>query len=463
MFSSLTNIPIEDHSKAQATPIVAVAEHEWVAWAAHAPRHVTALAEHTGFNGQAERVLTAQRADGSIGPILFGLGAGDDPMLIGALSARLPPGRYRLDRAPSALSPELCAVAWGIGAYAFERYKPRPTAAPRLIAPDGVDAEETSRIVAATWFVRDLVNTPAQDMSPAHLHAVAEDIARACGAEFKAIVGNQLLTENYPLIHAVGRGAHEPPRLLHVAWGDKKHPTVALVGKGVTFDTGGLGLKTVDGMRLMKKDMGGAAHALALAALAMQVNLHVRLEVFLPIVENAVSARSYHPGDIVRSRKGLTVEVDHTDAEGRLILADALTRACEERPDLLIDFATLTGAARVALGPEVPPMFTSDDALSDELASAARETRDPLWRMPLWAPYDHDLASPIADLKNTGDGTMAGPIMGALFLRRFVDAPSWAHFDLYAWTPKARPSHPVGGDAQTLRACWRVLTKRYGV
>jgi leucyl aminopeptidase len=300
-------------------------------------------------------------------------------------------------------------------------------------------------------------------MGPEALQAACEAVAAAHGAAFEAIVGDDLLTRNYPLIHAVGRAAKQAPRLLRLSWGEANAPRVALVGKGVTFDTGGLDMKASAGMRLMKKDMGGAAHALALAQIVMDARLNVRLEVFLPVVENAVSSDSFRPGDIIASRKGLNIEIDNTDAEGRLILADALARACEDEPALLIDFATLTGAARTALGPDLPPFYCNEEALAGEFALAARETCDPIWRMPLWDAYDGDIESSIADLKNTGDGGYAGSIYAALFLRRFIAAPiAWAHFDIFAWAPREKPSRPAGAEAQALRASWRVLKGRFG-
>jgi leucyl aminopeptidase len=298
-------------------------------------------------------------------------------------------------------------------------------------------------------------------MGPDALQAAAEALAQKYDARFHAIIGNDLLAQNYPLIHAVGRAAQQAPRLLHLAWGDETKPRVTLVGKGVTFDTGGLNLKPESGMRIMKKDMGGAAHALALGQIVMDAKLPVRLEVYIPVAENSVGGDAFRPGDVIVSRKGLSVEIDNTDAEGRLILADALARASEGKPDLMLDFATLTGAARSALGPDLPPFFCDDDAFAGEMAAAASETFDPLWRMPLWGAYEGDVESSIADIKNTGDGAMAGAIYAALFLKRFVDAKIWGHFDIYAWAPREKPSRPQGGEAQTLRACWRVLKQRY--
>jgi leucyl aminopeptidase len=298
-------------------------------------------------------------------------------------------------------------------------------------------------------------------MGPDALQAAAEKVARDNGADVEVIAGDALLKQNYPLIHAVGRAAAQAPRLVHLSWGDPAAPRLALVGKGVTFDTGGLDIKPSAGMRLMKKDMGGAAHALALGQIVMRSQLNLRLDVFLAIVENAVSGDAFRPGDVIASRKGLTVEIDNTDAEGRLILADALARASEDKPALLLDFATLTGAARTALGPDIPPFYSNDETLAAELAAASLAADDPIWRLPLWDAYDSEMDSPIADLKNTGDGVFAGSIYGALFLRRFVNVPSWAHFDIFAWAPKEKPSRPQGGEAQALRAAWSVIKKRF--
>ncbi|MBI1251618.1 MAG: leucyl aminopeptidase family protein [Alphaproteobacteria bacterium] len=444
-----------------AVPIHALRISEWRPWIESRADAMKRLADAHDFRGQAGRILIVPGTDGGIERVLFGLGEKTSPMLIGALAQHLPQGDYRIAAAPREFPATIVAIAWGLGAYAFERYKPRKRAAPRLVMPEGADAAEAQRLVDAAWLARDLVNTPAGDMGPEALHAEAERIAKAHDAGFEAIVGDALLKENFPMIHAVGRAAAQAPRLLRITWGLSDAPIVALVGKGVTFDTGGLNLKTEGSMRLMKKDMGGAAHALALGQMIMQSGLPVRLEIFLPVVENAVSGDAFRPGDVLKSRKGLTVEVDNTDAEGRLILADALARACELNPLLIMDFATLTGAARVALGPEIPPFFTDDETLAADLAQASQDAWDPIWRLPLWDNYDPDMDSPIADLKNTGDGGFAGAIFGALFLRRFVDAKAWAHFDVFAWSPKERPAKPAGGEAQAIRAAWRVIRQRF--
>jgi len=446
---------------APAIPIHALRASEWESWIEGRGEALKTLAAFHQFKAQSGRLLIAPAPDGHIDREPFGLGDGRDPMALGALAQKLPAADYKLASAPRDFSATLVALAWGLGTYAFTRYKARAHEAPRLVLPEGADADDAARQLRAAFLVRDLVNTPAGDMGPVALHAAAEAVALRHGAEFDAIVGDDLLTQNYPLIHAVGRAAKEPPRILHLAWGDVKAPRLALVGKGVTFDTGGLDIKPDTGMRLMKKDMGGAAHALALAELVMDARLPVRLDLFLPIAENAIAGDAFRPGDVIKSRKGLTVEIDNTDAEGRLILADALARACEDKPALVIDFATLTGAARVALGPDIIPLYANDDALADDLAAASAETADPLWRLPLYEPYVPNMDSPVADLKNGGDSGMAGSIYAALFLKKFVDAPAWAHFDIYAWTPREKPGRPAGGEAQTLRAVWRLLKRRY--
>lgn len=458
----MTDLPFATDSDAAATPVYALRTGDWSSWIESRPEALKRLCAAHDFKAQNGRILLVPATDGAIERVLFGVGDKATAMAMGALAQNLPAGRYAIAAAPRDFPAGLVATAWGLGAYAFDRYKARKRPAPVLEPLDGADMAEVSRLVEAAWLARDLVNTPTNDMGPDALHEAAEALALANDATFEAIVGSDLLTQNYPLIHAVGRAAAQAPRLLHLRWGDQSKPRISIVGKGVTFDSGGLDIKPASGMRIMKKDMGGAAHALALAQIVMRAKLAVALDVFIPIAENAISADAFRPGDVIKSRKGLTVEIDNTDAEGRLILADALTRASEEKPDLLIDFATLTGAARSALGPDVPPFFTDDDALAAELEKASKETCDPTWRMPLWNAYDGDMESPIADLKNGGDGAFAGAIYGGLFLRRFVDAPSWVHFDVYAWAPKERPSRPQGGEAQALRAVWKVLKARYG-
>jgi len=457
----MSDLPFISDANAQTTPIFALRASEWSNWAERHSDVQRRLAAAHDFKAQAGRMLLVPATDGSIERVLFGIGEKANVFALGALAQHLPEGDYRFASAPREFSATMVAVAWGLGSYAFDRYKKRKRPASRLAPPDGADMAEAGRLVAASWLARDLVNTPTNDMGPEALHKAAEGVAVKYAATFEAIVGDALVKHNYPLIHAVGRAASEAPRLLHLSWGDPAAPRVALVGKGVTFDTGGLDIKPSSGMRIMKKDMGGAAHALALAQIVMDAKLPVKLDVFLPVVENSIAGNAFRPGDVIKSRKGLTVEIDNTDAEGRLILADALTRASEDSPALVVDFATLTGAARTAMGPDIPPFYANDDALADELSKASVESNDPIWRLPLWDAYESEMDSPIADLKNTGDGAMAGSIYAALFLRRFVNAPAWAHFDIYAWSPKEKPSRPQGGDAQALRAVWRVLKGRF--
>ncbi|PZO07092.1 MAG: aminopeptidase [Alphaproteobacteria bacterium] len=418
-----------------------------------------------GFEGKPGQLLIAPRGDG-IGQVLVGTGPVFDPMAARGLSARLPGGLYRLETEPH--QAQAAALAFLLGAYVFDRYKARPDKTPvRLVAPEGLDLAETTRIVAACALAREMVDTPAADMGPLQIETIAREIAESAGAAITVIEGDALLEANYPAVHAVGRAAarHRAPRLIEIGWklDQTDLPLVALVGKGVVFDTGGLDLKPAAGMRNMKKDMGGSAHALALGRLVMQADLPVRLVVILAAVENAVSADAFRPGDILNSRKGLTIEIGNTDAEGRLILADALTRAGEHEPDLTLDFATLTGAARIALGPDLPPLYTDDDALAEGLLAAAAQVRDPLWRMPLWAGYRGALDTEIADLKNDSSAwAQAGSVTAALFLQRFAPTTgAWAHMDIFAWNPRARPGYPEGGEAQALRACFHYLKTRF--
>jgi len=457
----MTDLPFLSDSAASAVPIHAIRSADWKAWIERHSENMRRLAAAHDFQAQNGRILLIPATDGAIERVLFGVGDKANAMAMGALAQHLPSGDYRIAAAPREFAATSVAIAWGLGAYAFDRYKKRKRPAPRLCAPDGADMPEAARIVRASWLARDLVNTPTNDMGPDALHAAAEAVAREYGATFEAIVGDALLKQNYPLIHAVGRAAAQAPRLLHLSWGDASAPRLALVGKGVCFDTGGLDIKPSSGMRLMKKDMGGAAHALALAQIVMDAKPNLRLDLYLPVVENSVAGDAFRPGDVIPSRKGPTIEIDNTDAEGRLILADALARACEDSPALLLDYATLTGAARTALGPDIPPFYANDETLAAEFAQASLDTSDPVWRMPLWDAYEGDMDSPIADLKNTGDGAFAGSIYAALFLRRFVSVPTWAHFDIFAWAPKEKPSRPAGGEAQALRASWAVIKKRF--
>jgi leucyl aminopeptidase len=376
------------------------------------------------------------------------------------MSGFLPSGSYRL----ASGEPGAGALGWLLGQYRFDRYREAAEAGARvLLTPDAAGIDETVRLAEATALVRDLVNTPASDLGPAELEAAAEALGKRHGATVTVTRGDSLV-QGYPMIHTVGHAATKVrhPRLIELEWGDPAHPRIALVGKGVCFDTGGLDIKPSAGMRLMKKDMGGAAHVLALADLVMAARLPVRLHMLIPAVENSVGSAAFRPGDVLRTRAGLTVENTNTDAEGRLILGDALTKAVEAKPELILDYATLTGAARVALGPDLPPLFSNDDTLADALLAAGTDVADPLWRMPLWDGYDEMLKSDIADLQNAPEGGMAGAVTAALFLRRFVPKEiAWAHLDVFAWRPAAKAGRPKGGDAYGLRAAWSVLKARY--
>jgi len=418
-----------------------------------------AIAAAQGFTGAAGQTVLVPGEDGRVAEVVFGLGAGKDALAVAALSGKLPQGDYEIAEDGGQPFANI-ASAWADGAYRFERYKKDKSSPPRLKVPGGKEGEKLGREADAAAHLRDLVNTPAADMTPAGLEAEMAELAKAHGATLKAIVGDDLLAENYPMVHAVGRAAGVAPRFLELTWGDASNPKIAFVGKGITFDSGGLNIKGGDGMRIMKKDMGGAAHAIALAELVMGAGLPVHLKLYVSAAENAISGNSFRPGDILSSRKGLTVEIDNTDAEGRLVLGDALARASEEDPELLLDFATLTGAARVALGADLAPLYTDDEALAADVLAASARTGDPVWRMPLWDPYLADLKSPVADLVNSG-GSFAGSITAAVFLKQFVSAKSWAHFDIWAWR-KAKYGRPDGGAPCGLRAVWSMLEARYG-
>ncbi|MCB1473157.1 MAG: leucyl aminopeptidase family protein [Rhodobiaceae bacterium] len=417
-------------------------------------------ADAAGFAGKAGQLLLVPGDDGGLGRVLFGLGNEPDAFLPGKLATSLPAGTYRLG--DGFADPRMATLAFCLGSYRFERYAKGKGEAPRLVCPQGVDREEVARIARGAALARDLVNTPANDMGPQELEDAACALAATHKARVKVISGDALLKANLPMIHAVGRASTRAPRLIDLTWGKASAPRVTLVGKGVVFDTGGLDLKPSSNMRLMKKDMGGAANVLGLAHMVMDANLPVRLRVLIPAVENAVAGDAFRPGDILPSRKGLTVEIGNTDAEGRLVLADALALADEETPDLIVDLATLTGAARVALGPDVPPVYSRDQALCDELVSAGEAENDPLWQLPLHTPYRKMLDSKVADICNVSSGGFAGSITAALFLEKFVDqAACWLHGDIFAWRPSAEPGRPEGGEAQAIRALYSVLATRY--
>lgn len=418
------------------------------------------FAKARGFKGEAGQRVQLPGIDGHIQSVLFGAGSVDSenagPITIGSLSGSLPEGRYKFAQLPPEWTPELAAIGWGLGAYKFEKYLKDKKMHPCLVMDPDIDGSEISALIASIHLGRDLINTPAGDMGPEALEAEARRVAAQYACTVRTTKGADLLEQNYPMIHAVGRAAHEAPRLVELEWGNPEHPRLALVGKGITFDTGGLNIKSAAGARIMKKDMGGAAHALAFANMIMANNLPVRLHVLLAIAENAISAGAYRPGDVLSSRAGLTVEIDNTDAEGRLVLGDALTRAAEDDPALIIDFATLTGAARVALGPALPPFFSNREAPVKAIADLSMAQKDPVWPMPLWQPYMSYLSSPIADMKNAG-GSFAGAVIAGLFLEKFVDGRPWMHFDVYGWSPAATPGHPKGGEIYALRGLYAWL------
>ena len=450
---------------ASAIPISFATKANWSELSATLPAEARQFALANGFAAKPGECLTLPKPDGGIGHVVFGLEDNTakwrDLFRPGLLPGLLPSGVYRFANAPH--DTRLATLAFALGNYRFGRYRKNDPPGARLVPPEGVDIAELSRIAEAAGLARDLINTPANDMGPEQLAGAAQQLADRFGAEFSCITGDDLLRQNFPLIHAVGMASPRPPRLIDFSWGDPAHPKVTLVGKGVCFDTGGLDLKPSAGMLIMKKDMGGAANVLALASMVMDAKLKVRLRVLIPAVENAVAGNAFRPLDIFTSRKGITVEIGNTDAEGRLILADALALADEEKPELLIDLGTLTGAARVALGPDLPPFYTNDEALALEVARCATSENDPLWRMPLWPPYDSWLDSKIANLNNAPSGAFAGSITCALFLQRFVEAAtSWLHVDIYGWTPSAKPARPEGGECQAARAIYKLLSERYG-
>ncbi|MEM6461565.1 MAG: leucyl aminopeptidase family protein [Pseudomonadota bacterium] len=423
--------------------------------------HIRRWIDETGFTAAAGELQLLPGPDGSLAGALFGIGKdASRQLLCGSLARNLPGGDWFVnDPGDNALA---CALGFGLGSYRFDRYRKQRMPAVRLVCPETVDRADIERVLKGCFLARDLVNTPVNDMGPAELEGSFRQLADAHGALVTTVEGEQLLNENFPLIHAVGRASIAAPRLLDMRWGNGNAPPVTLVGKGVCFDTGGLDIKSAAGMLLMKKDMGGAANVIGLASMIMDAKLPVHLRVLIPAVENAIAGNAFRPGDILNSRKGISVEIGNTDAEGRLVLADALCLADEEEPQLVIDMATLTGAARVALGPDLAPYYTRSDSFATALEEAAAATFDPVWRMPLYAPYARNLSSPIADMNNAPAGGMAGSVVAALFLNRFVErAAEWAHFDIYAWNPTDKPHAPVGGEAQAIRALYDLLCRRY--
>lgn len=446
-----------------AVPVACVSAADWAQVEASLTDAQRAYAKAVDFAPKAGRLALLPDAQGSLARVLFGLGdnpaRGLDRLLPGKLPGLLPPAAYVLE---PGVDPSEAALAWLLGSYRFGRYRSAPDARARLVAPEGVDAAGIGRVAAAVAAGRDLVNMPANDLGPAEIEAAARALAERFGAAISVVSGGEL-ESGFPLVHAVGAASPRAPRLIDITWGPQDAPAVTLVGKGVAFDTGGLDIKPSAGMLLMKKDMGGAAVALAVAEMVMGAGLRLRLRVLIPAVENAVAGNAFRPGDVIRSRAGLSVEIGNTDAEGRLILADALALADAEAPALILNFATLTGAARVALGPDLPAFFTEDDALAAEVSEAGEAAIDPVWRMPLHAPYASLLDSKVADLNNVSGGPFAGAITAALFLRRFAPkTTAHVHFDLYGWNPSSKPGRPEGGEVQTARLAYALLKRRYG-
>jgi leucyl aminopeptidase len=445
-----------------ARTLSVVTQANFVDWLKSQPPRARSAVEAARFEGKADSIAILPGDSMEDWSVAIGTEAVAGPWTLASAAAKLPEGAYRLNEG----LPGDAALGWLLAQHRFDRYREKPEVqGPRvLLTSEPARIDETLRLAEATALVRDLVDTGAGDLGPAELADAAKAMADRHGAKLHVTQGDAL-AENYPMVHAVGRAATKAraPRLIELEWGDPKHPRVALVGKGVCFDSGGLDIKNAGGMLLMKKDMGGAAHALALAGLVMGARLPVRLHMLIPAVENAISADAFRPGDILKSRKGLFVEIGNTDAEGRLILGDALARACELEPALLIDFATLTGAARVALGPDLPALFANDEALATDIAAAAESVADPLWRLPLWQSYNEMLKSDVADINNAPGGGFAGTITAALFLERFVAASvPWVHLDTFAWRPTAKPGRPKGGDALGLRASFELLRRRFG-
>ncbi|OEZ00100.1 MULTISPECIES: leucyl aminopeptidase family protein [Stenotrophomonas] len=431
---------------------------QFAAWRAQQAPALVAWLDAQHFNGSGCSVVLLPGEHGLAGAIV-GVGDSGDAYAYAHAPFALPEGTvWQLADALPAPIETLLHLGWGLGSYRFARYR-KPNRAPaQLVA---TPAAEVRDVITASLRVRDWVNTPTEDMGPQQLEDAARELAAAHGGQVEVITGDALLEQNFPAIHAVGRASHRAPRLIALRWGQAGRPHVALVGKGVCFDTGGLDIKPADGMRNMKKDMGGAAHALALAGLIMAQDLPVQLTLLIAAVENAIGPDAFRPGEVIATRKGLSIEIDNTDAEGRLVLCDALTYASEQKPEIVLDFATLTGAARIALGPDLPALFSNNDTLAQQWLQAGDTTRDPVWRMPLWRPYLRYLHSGIADLANAGS-RMAGSVTAALYLERFIaEGQVWAHLDVYAWNDGERPGRPAGGEALALRSAWAMLKGRY--
>ncbi len=462
------DILLDATAAGQARPIWLVSEARMLSRPPELAGAQRAWLEATGYTGATRKPALLPAADGSLAGVLYGIGegrtgdpAGPGALLTGQLATALPAGTYRLaERYEDA---ELAAISWGLGAYRFRRYKADNGSAPaKLALGEAINRARVLAIVQPVWLARDLINTPANDLGPAELEAAARTLGERHGARVSSVVGDDLIAAGFPMIHAVGRASARAPRLIDLTWGRADAPKVTLVGKGICFDTGGLDVKPASGMLHMKKDMGGAATALALGGMIMQLGIDVRLRVLIPAAENSIAGNAYRPRDVITTRAGKTVEIGNTDAEGRLVLADALTLADEESPDMLLTFSTLTGAARVALGADLPPLYTDDDALAAAIMAAGESVGDPVWRMPFWKGYDKGLDSDVADMSNVSESPMAGSVIAALFLRRFVTrAKRFAHFDIYGWRPANGPLGPKGGEPQAARAALEVVERYY--
>lgn len=450
---------------ARTIPIIPIETAVFAAWLKKQPAAIKRWVESAGFTAQAGEVSLVAGKDGALSSVLLGVEDHQGLWAYAALPESLPEGRYRIDAVLEKEGATNAAIGWALGCYRFERYKSKKKAAkwPDLVWPRNCDKGAVRRTADAIGLVRDLINTPAEDMGPAELATAARRLARTHKARARVVVGDALLKQNYPAIHAVGRASVNAPRLIDLTWGRRDAPKVTLVGKGVCFDTGGLDLKAAPGMLRMKKDMGGAAHVLGLAHMIMDAGLDVRLRVMIGAVENSVAGNAYRPADVIKTRKGITVEVGNTDAEGRLVMCDALAEADDENPALIADFATLTGAARVAVGTELSALFCNDDTLANDLSRAGEKVGDPVWRLPLWRPYRRLLDSKVADINNVSEGGMGGAITAALYLEEFVSRSTpWAHFDIMGWNTGARPGRPVGGEAMGMRALYVAIEQRFG-
>ena len=455
----LNRILLAPDNRSTTITIDAVDKSSWPALRKTLPQAARGWADANGFVGEASRHVMIPDASGTrIARVIAGTST-SDRFSLGRLSRLLPSGVYEFGAGVA--NPQLATLAWCLEAYHFGAYGKAAGETASLRCRSAEDYRQINRAAEASFFVRDLVNTPSSDMGPDELEAASRNLAKRFKANLRVIKG-AALERGFPMIHAVGKASPRAPRLIDFTWGPVKAKKITLVGKGVCFDTGGLNIKTGSGMLTMKKDMGGAATVLGLARMIMSAKLNVRLRVLIPAVENSISGNAFRPGDVLRSRKGITVEIGNTDAEGRLVLGDALALADEEKPDLLIDMATLTGAARVALGPDLPPFYTDDDAVAEAIAQAGTIENDPIWRMPFWQPYNRLFESSVAGMSNAGDSGYAGSITAALFLKRFVEqARTYVHFDIFAWTPQARPGRPKGGEAQGMRALFTMIAERY--